>query len=488
MTTKIKAQYVLAQRGEEQVLLKDGVVVYDDQVIQYVGADDGRLCDVNWEEPEALLAPGFIDLDALGDIDHALIFADFPEERRSDLNWSNRYFENARSESLSAEEEAFKSLYAYVCLIQNGVTTAMPITSVIPKKSAETYGEIVAAAEHAGKLGLRVYLGPSYLSAKHVLDDKGQLSVRAIPEEEAQEAMAAAERFIRQYGGAYDGLINAVLVPERIEQQTEASLRWTVEKSKQYHCPVRLHAAQGEFEQRHMRSTTGLDSLHYLDSIGFLTERTLIPHTIISSGNPAYGDMSDDDQLLLIERGTSVIHCPLVYARSGHMLHSFGRYRRLGVKLSMGSDTFPPDMIENIKIGSALARSVDDNRPENSLAEFYRAATLGGAEALGRKDLGRLEAGAQADMILFDLGKFEIGQIDDPLKTILVNGHGNFVKSSVIAGRTVMKDRVIPGVELPALKAKAQSYYDKMKESYRLRSPHPEREPFFPTSLPVVSE
>ena len=107
----------------------------------------------------------------MGDIDHTLVFHEHPDERGRELAWSQRYFKGERKEEIGVEEEAFKSLYAYVQLIRAGVTTAMPITSITYKKAAETYEEIAAAAEHAGNLGLRVYLGPSYLSQKHVLSE-----------------------------------------------------------------------------------------------------------------------------------------------------------------------------------------------------------------------------------------------------------------------------------------------------------------------------
>ncbi len=163
-------------------------------------------------------------------------------------------------------------------------------------------------------------------------------------------------------------------------------------------------------------------------------------------------------------------------------MQSFGRFRRKGINLTMGTDTFPPDMVENIKIGSLLAKYVDGDCVENSVLSYYEAATLGGARALGRDDLGRLAVGAKADMIVIDLQDFELGVLGEPLTSVLINGNGRLVKTSIINGRVVMRDRVIPGVDLEELTEKAQSIFEHMKHSYLLRSTNSSmtKDSFFP--------
>lgn len=487
MKTKIMSRYIVAYQDGEHKLLEKGCVVFEEDRILFVGHHfDGEVDEVQ-DFGNSLISPGFIDLDALGDIDHTLIFSEFPQERMDDLRWSQEFFQN-RKELLSQEQENFKSLYAYTCLLRNGITTAMPITSVINKKTAETYEEIFSASEHAIRLGLRVYLGPSYLSAKHGLNEQGDLTILPLTDEEIQEGLENAEKFIRYALDKGNPLLNPVLVPERIELQTEASLRKTKELSDHYDVPVRIHSAQGGFEYDYIKSISGLSPIAYLDSLGFLDGNTLIPHAIYASGTKYVEDRSNRDQEILVKRGTSVIHCPLVYSRSGTLLDSFGRYRRLGVNLCMGTDTFPPDMIMNLRMGSALAKSVDDNRVENHLKSFYDAMTLGGAKALGRQDLGRLCSGAKADLIVLDLDAFELGVLDDPLQTLFLSGNGSLVQHSLIEGKWVMKDRQIQGVDLDALQRKAQDYYDDLKESYRTRSRSREENGFFHRTLAEFKE
>ena len=136
----------------------------------------------------------------------------------------------------------------------------------------------------------------------------------------------------------------------------------------------------------------------------------------------------------------------------------------------MGTDTFPPDMLANIRIGSYMARHVDRSLEGNTYADFFEAATLGGARALGREDLGRIAVGARADMIVLDLDGLDVGTIDDPLRTIVNSGTSREVRHSIIDGRFVMRDRVIPGIDEAALRDQAQAYYEKMRMGYWERS------------------
>ena len=468
MKTKVTGKYVIGYDGNDHAVYENGCVVYEGDTIIFAGKNYDGDFDELIEGGNAIISPGFIDLDALGDIDHALIFSEINPDNKKHLYWCEEYFNNRR-ENMTVEEEAFKSLYAYSQLIMHGVTTAMPITSVYYKKCGETYEEAVAAAHHAGNLGLRVYLGPSYISNMTVTNPDGSLRIEQM-DNDGMAGLERAKEFAFKFAGAYGGLINAVMVPERIELQTEEVILKTKEFAREMDCPVRLHAAQGEFEYNTIQKKYGKSTIEYLQSLNFLDDRTLIPHAIWASGYSKMEDKSDRDLDILIETGASVIHCPLVYSRGGTVLESFGRYIRKGVKMSMGTDTFPPDIIQNIRMGSAYAQHKDNNRKENSYGEFYRAATLGGAKALKRDDLGRLCEGAKADIIIIDLSGYHIGAVDDPIRTMGMCAAGRDVVTSIINGRVVMKNRVIPGFDYETAQVKAQQYYDKMKKDYLMRS------------------
>lgn len=474
MKTKISAHYIIGYRNNSHVIYQNGEMLYENDRILEVGTHVRGSWDNHVDLGDVVVSPGFIDLNALGDIDHELFYCEQPDAEK--LYWSPQYLAAGPYEAMTAEEEAFKSLYAYAQLISHGVTTAMPITSVYYKRAGETYEEIEAAAAHARMLGLRVYLGPSYLSAQHVVDPQsGTLAVAPIADEGGQ-GLAHAQRFVMEYQHgthAYDDdLIHPVMVPERIELQTEETLRETKRFARQQGVLVRLHAAQGAFEYKYIMDRYGKSTIQYLDSIGFLDEHTLIPHAIYTSGFHGIDDRSNDDLDILRDRGTSVIHCPLVYARGGGRLESFARFRRHGIRLCMGTDTFPPDMLSNIRFGSAMSRSVDGRSRDSDYRAFFEAATLGGAASLGRNDLGRLSPGCKADFIAVRLDDFHIGTIDDPLRTICMTGSGSQIVHSVINGRTVLCNGVIPNFDYDNVRLRAQRYYNKLRMSALDRSPY----------------
>lgn len=468
MRTLLKAKWVLAHEKGDHVLMRDAEVVYEGENIVFVGRGYPGECRERIDCGEALLSPGFVDLDALGDVAYGLLDWETPPERAESLLWSDEYY-GRRRELFSPEEEAFKSLYAFVQLIRHGITTAMPITSVYYKANAETYEEMEAAAEHAGRLGLRTYLGPSYQCGLHVVAPDGTVSVRFDPGE-GKKGLERAVRFVREYDGAHGGLVRGALVPERIEIQTEENLIATRRAADDLGCPLRLHAAQGLFEYQWLRGRTGKTPIQYLDGIKFLKRDVAIPHALFTQGTCMMPDSPGGDDLgILADRGVTVIHCPLVYSRYGEALDSFGRYLRRGVNMAMGTDTYPTDLFINMRLGTAFARHFDKRVEGNACADFYRAATLGGAKFLNRGDLGRLAPGAKADMIVIDLSGFHIGPIEDPVRTVVNSATGRDVRSSIINGKVVMWDRIIPGIDESALKSRAQAYFDKLRHGYKDR-------------------
>ncbi len=465
MKIKVKGRYVIGFDGQDHVILKDGEVVYELDTIVFVGHDYAGEVDRVIDAGNSVVSPGFIDLNALGDIDHDLIHLEADAAKSKNLLWSEEYFLKGYHEVMTAEEEAFKSLYAYTQLIMHGVTTAMPITSVFYKRWAETYEELEAAAHHAGKLGIRMYMGQSYQSGMRVVKPNGEFEVYW-NEKEGEEGLKRAVKFAKNFDGAYDGLIRGMLAPERIETQTPENLINTKRYSEELGCPIKLHAAQGIFEFNEIQRRYHKTPIRFLYDLGFLGRSTAIPHGHYVAGYSGVSTGEGDDLELLKETQTTVIHCPLVIGRHGSALETFSRYKRRGINLAIGTDTFPPDMFQNIRSGSMISRILEGEVKDSTYADFYRAATLGGAQFLGREDLGRLAPGAKADIIAIDLDGFHMGTIDDPIRTMLMCGSGRDVKLSIINGRIVMKDRQIPNFDLKEIKMKGQRYFDKMRLGY----------------------
>ena len=156
-----------------------------------------------------------------------------------------------------------------------------------------------------------------------------------------------------------------------------------------------------------------------------------------------------------------------------------------GVTMALGTDSFPPDLIRGMDAGFHSSRLCHGHGGV-SLTGYMEAATLGGAAALKRPDLGRLAAGASADLTAFSLGDFRDGVVEDPLRTLVLNGTARNVTHTFVAGRPVVRDGQIPGVDLPELRARAQEVFERLRQGYSVRdSLSRPVEALFPSTFPV---
>jgi cytosine/adenosine deaminase-related metal-dependent hydrolase len=484
MPIKLTARFVIGFADGDHVIYPHGEVVYDGDAIVFVGHRYPGPVEETRDYGDAIIAPGFIDLDALGDIDHAILDTWLDPDRAAGQRWSEDYFDAGARELSTLDEELFKRRYAFTQLILNGITTAMPIAAETYRAWAETYDEFAGAAAIAAELGLRVYLGPSYRAGVSVTRADGSPAVRW-DEARGEAGLDDAIRFVRDFDGAHDGLIRGALLPARIETNTRAILARSKAFSDEWGCPLRLHAAQGAQEVRFLRAWHDRRPLELLAEWGILGPRTLIPHaTTLGDGDDPYADLA-----LLRDSGTGIIHCPLISIRHGGALDSFDRYRAAGITVALGTDTFPPDMIRVMDLGSNIGKLVTRDQSGSTAADLFRAATLGGARALGRDDLGRLAPGAKADITIVDLGALHTGPIDDPIRTMLYNTSGASVRTVIINGRTVMADRQLPGGDVAAMRARAQDYFARYRAAYTARD-FRRRDPdtLFPPSFTVIRD
>lgn len=476
----LKASCVVGFDGAQHVLWRDGEVVFSGSRIEFVGRGYAGAVDQWIDYGNALIGPGFIDLDALGDLDSTVLTLDNGDERAMGRMWSSEYLNAGPRETYSADEEVFKYRYAFTQLIRNGITTAMPITSMYYREWAETYDEFAAVADVAGELGLRTYLGPCYMSGMSYWQADGTLA-HHWDEARGLAGLDAAERFFKGFDGAHDGLIRGALLPDRIQTCTPALLQRTAALSRELNAPMRLHCCQALSEVAMVEQLRGASPLEWLQQLDLLTPRSLLPHGIYTAG--------DDDLQRLIDGGASLVHCPLVFARDGEALNSFGRYRAKGINFALGTDTWPADLLENMRHGLNIARLMERGSALTSSLDLYNAATLGGARALGRDDLGRLAPGAKADITVFSLRGLHLGPLFDPLKNLLLAGRGDDCVASYIDGRCVMLDGQVTGVDYPALQRQAQLQYEKLMRSHSDRAfTRPDWKTLFQPSIPFADD
>ncbi|MFV0296865.1 MAG: amidohydrolase family protein, partial [Hyphomicrobiaceae bacterium] len=153
---------------------------------------------------------------------------------------------------------------------------------------------------------------------------------------------------------------------------------------------------------------------------------------------------------LLLDSGTSVAHCPTVFVRRGIALETFGGYLRRGLTVGIGTDTFPHNMLEEVRSALYTARVVAGTQEDVSTAQGFHAATLGGAKLLGRTDIGRLAVGAKADVVLVDCRHPAMRPLRDPLRSLIYTAAERAVRDVFIDGRQVVENGRLKHVDVAA--------------------------------------
>ncbi|MEM9763914.1 MAG: N-ethylammeline chlorohydrolase, partial [Pseudomonadota bacterium] len=160
--TVLAADWVIADLPDGRHLLPRGEVAIRSGEIVFVGQDyPGTVCKRR-DFGRALIAPGFVDLNALGDLDTTILSFDNHPEWATGRVWPKSYMTRPPYEMYAPDELVFQKRHAFARLIRNGITTAAPIASLFYRAWGETVAEFEGAAEAAEALGLRVYLGPAY--------------------------------------------------------------------------------------------------------------------------------------------------------------------------------------------------------------------------------------------------------------------------------------------------------------------------------------
>lgn len=485
MRTLLTADWVVGFHKGDHALIPGGQVVFSGSTIDYVGRDFPGKVDRHIDYGRAMIGPGFIDLDALGDLDTEVLTFDNGPWRNLGRIWTEDALKRGPQEAYSPEEELFKYRYAFTQLIRNGITTALPITSMLYRAWAESYDEMAGVAAIADEIGIRAYLGPCYMSGLTYQRADGSLA-QHWDEEKGLSGLHEATRFIADFEGRAGGRIRTFLAPDRIETQMPAVLARTAEVQRDTGVPMRLHCCQSVYEFETVLALRGTTPLGWLERLGLLTERAILPHGIYISGHPQVSLDGEDDMQRLVTSGATVAHCPVVFGREGEALAAFASYRARGVRFGMGTDTHPADMVENIRLGRMLCHLMGGTPPATA-ADFYRAATLGGADALGRSDLGRLAPGARADITVFDLSGFHLGQVLDPIKAMALAGSGRDFRASFIDGRAVMEEFAVNGMDTAALTEMADRQILKARAIHADRAPgRPEASSIFRPAFPIL--
>jgi cytosine/adenosine deaminase-related metal-dependent hydrolase len=143
-------------------------------------------------------------------------------------------------------------------------------------------------------------------------------------------------------------------------------------------------------------------------------------------------------------------------------------------------------MLMNLLMGLVACRISEKKSDAVLSSDLFDAATLGGAKALGRTDLGHLSVGARADIAVFGLDDAVMAPSIDPITTLVVGGSGKVTRATFVDGRASMLFGEVAGIDMKAARQRAQEQFDGLVAKYPERSwNHPPVSEIFPPSYPI---
>jgi cytosine/adenosine deaminase-related metal-dependent hydrolase len=240
-------------------------------------------------------------------------------------------------------------------------------------------------------------------------------------------------------------------------------------------------------EVREMIRRHGTTPVQWAAAQGLLKADTILAHCILLDEHPQIRWHTARDLDLIAEAGASVAHCPQPFARYGLAMDHVGRYRTRGVNVGLGTDCAPHNLVEEMRLAIHAARLMSETVASLDSATAFEAATIGGARALGRDDIGVLAPGMLADIVLVDLAHPLMQPARDPLRSFVFHAADRAVRTVLVGGEVVLQDgaplHLDPAAAMERLaEAQARMLRDSPNRDYAHRA----AEEIAPLSLPLV--
>jgi cytosine/adenosine deaminase-related metal-dependent hydrolase len=450
--TLIKGRWVVGYDGREHGLINDGVVVYEDDKIIHIGRSYDGKADEVIEAEGRLVIPGLINIHAVASIDIVHFRIDgvstggSPTTRAKMLEGlaNPRYYFETEDDLRTGAD------FSIASLLKGGATTIGEITSFGSTGFQPVRAQVEILAETAAAMGARIYLSQPFTDMKKYTDASG--THYHYDEGAGRKGLDDAVRFCKEYEGTQDDRIRTMLFPYMFDTCSEGLLKATRRTADELSVPIHMHTSQYLPEFHEIVRRHGKTPVHFLHDIGFLGPKTILTHLLYTSLNPVspapdapLRDLQDVKMLAGTE--TTLGHTPAVWARIGLPFHSYAKYRDAGVNIAIGTDAFPMDMFMEMRTAAIMAKGIERDRTAATARDVFNAATLGGAKALDRADLGRLAPGAKADIVVVDLTGLHTALTHDPIKTMVYFASQNDIETVIVDGRKVVEKGRIPGLD-----------------------------------------
>jgi len=353
--------------------------------------------------------------------------------------WLTKFIFPAEAKNVNEEFVRWGTRLAAAEQIRGGVTTF-----------ADMYYFEDAIAEETKAAGMRGLLGETILDFP-APDNKSNAAT-----------LEYTEKFLKRWQG--DPLIHAAVAPHSMYTCSQKTLQDSAALARKYQAPILIHAAETKRELNDSREKNGTTPVQYLDKLGILGPDVVAAHCIF---------VDETDRKILAQRQVGCVHNP-----SSNMMLASGvapviEERAAGVAVGLGTDgpagsNNDLDLMEEMDLAAKLQKITKMDPQALGAKAVVEMATIEGARALHMdKEIGSLEAGKKADIILISLDAPNAVPLYDVYAQLAYALKGSDVETVIIGGRAVMRDKKLLTVDEAAVIAKIREFKNKIEASLK---------------------
>ncbi|OFW15694.1 MAG: amidohydrolase [Acidobacteria bacterium RIFCSPLOWO2_02_FULL_67_21] len=415
-------------------IVEDGAVAIDGADI--VGVDTTEAIGSRFAASETIDAGGQVVLPGLVNTHtHApmVLYRGLADDLAL-MDWLTKYMFPAEAKTVSPEFVRDGTRLAALEMIQSGTTTF-----------ADMYYFEETIAREVKAAGLRGVLGQTIIQFP-VADARTPA-----------DALKRAETFIGEFKG--DVLITPAVAPHAVYTLDGPTLMAARSLARRHGVPTLIHLAETRDEAKTAQERFGASPVGYLEKLGFLGAGVLAAHGVW---------VSEAESALLRRRGVGVSHNPESNMKLASGIAPVTRYLEEGVALGLGTDGAASnndlDMFESMRTASLLQKVATGDPRALSARAALEMATLGGARALGMAErIGSLEPGKRADLIVVSMTTARQTPMYDPVSHLVYTTRGDDVRTTIVHGRILMRDRKVLTLDEAAVLRDARLWVPKVR-------------------------
>ena len=260
-----------------------------------------------------------------------------------------------------------------------------------------------------------------------------------------------------------DALVATAFAPHAPYTVSDANFEHIRMLADQLDLPVHLHLHETAQEVEQSQQKHGQRPVARLDRLGLINDRLIAVHMT---------QLTEAEIHLCAERGVSVVHCPESNLKLASGFCPACALQRAGVNLAIGTDGAASnndlDMFGETRTAAILAKAVADDAAGFDAFSALRAATLGGAKAMGFDHLvGSIEPGKQADLVCVDLSALETQPLHHVVSQLIYATGRHQVSDVWIAGKPKLSARELVDMDMVGILANARQWQTRIAQILR---------------------